>query len=400
MIPTIYLKAVLIVCAVLWCEPAVGNAETDLDGPVGRTGSPSAEPGANLQADPAENRPAARAGNPPAPQEPPVALEHFYKGVSWVGGRWQMPENALAEARELGIEWLALTPFGWMENHTTPSVRLNRRGRFWGETDQGLRTTARKARELGFRLMLKPHLWLTRPVDDGWVGTIGFDTEAEWRQWEADYRTFILHYAELAQAEEVDILCIATELSSPVRTRPHFWKSLIREIRTVYTGKLTYAANWYRDYDVVELWPDLDYIGVNAYFPLTDRTGPSVSEIMTGWKPHIERIGRLSAAHGKPVLFTEVGYKNAPGTTIRPWEWPPRRRRSGDPRQATHRTDQEEQVNAYEALFRSIGQLPWFRGLFIWKWYPDPSRITADRVEFSPQNKAAERVLKRWYSDP
>ena len=363
------LTVVLLACTVLWCGRSVGN-----------DGTP---------------------GNRPAEQDPPFALENFYKGVSWVGGRWKMPENALPEARGLGIEWLALTPFGWMENHTTPSVRMNRRGRFWGETDQGLRTTARKARELGFRLMLKPHLWLTRPVDDGWVGMIDFETEAEWRQWEADYRTFILHYAELAQAEDMAVLCIATELSNPVRSRPEFWKSLIKEIRTVYSGKLTYAANWYRDYDVVELWPDLDYIGVNAYFPLTDRTGPSVSDIMSGWKPHIEQIGRLSAAHDKPVLFTEVGYKNTPGTTIRPWEWPPRRRRrSGDPQPETHSVDQEEQVNAYEALFRSVGQLPWFRGLFIWKWYPNASRITVDRVEFSPQNKEAERVLKRWYSAP
>ena len=371
-----YLKAVLIVCAVLWCEPAAWNVAASA------------------------KRTAEQAADRSGAQEPPFALDNFYKGVSWVGGRWEMPEHPLPGAREMGIEWLSLTPFGWMENHTTPSVRLNRRGRFWGETDQGLRTTARKARELGFRLMLKPHLWLTRPVDDGWIGTIDFDTEAEWRQWEADYRTFILHYAELAQEEDMAILCIATELSNPVRSRPHFWKSLIRDIRAVYTGKLTYAANWYRDYEVIELWPHLDYIGVNAYFPLTDRNGPSVSEIISGWKPHIESIGRLSEEHGKPVLFTEVGYKNAPGSTIRPWEWPPRRRRSGDQQMETHPVDQDEQVNAYEALFRSVGQLPWFRGLFIWKWYPNATRVTADRIEFSPQNKEAERVLKRWYADP
>ena len=379
------LASVLLACAVLWIGGSGGYA--------GPADSSTAVPVESSPAEPADSRPAA--------QDPPFVLENVYKGVSWVGGRWEMPENALPAAQELGIEWLSLTPFGWMDNHRTPAVRMNRRGRFWGETDHGLRTTARKARELGFRLMLKPHIWLTRPVDDGWIGVIDFDTEEEWLKWEADYRTFILHYAELAQAEDMEILCIATELSNPVRTRPQFWKSLIREIRTVYSGKLTYAANWYRDYDVVDIWPDLDYIGVNAYFPLTDRSGPSVSEIMTGWKPHIERIGRLAEAHGKPVLFTEVGYKNAPGTTIRPWEWPPRRRRrSVEPPPVNYQVDQDEQVNAYEALFRSVGQLPWFRGLFIWKWYPDSSRITEERIEFSPQNKEAERVLHQWYSAP
>ena len=382
MTPIRCLGFLLLVCAVLWCDRLAAQ------------GLPAEQDRLAAQGLPAEQ-------DRLAAQEPPYALKDVYKGVSWVGGRWEMPEDALPEARELGIEWLALTPFGWMENHTTPSVRLNRRGRFWGETDQGLRTTARKARELGFRLMLKPHLWLTRPVDDGWIGMIDFTTEAEWRRWEADYRTFILHYAELAQAEDMDILCIATELSNPVRSRPRFWKSLIAEIRTVYNGKLTYAANWHGDYDVVELWPHLDYIGVNAYFPLTDRHGPSITEIMSGWEPHIENIGRLADTHGKPVLFTEVGYKNSPGSTIRPWEWPPRRRnRRGEANPEVHRVDPDEQVNAYEALFRSVGKVPWFRGLFIWKWYPDASRITEDRIEFSPQNKEAERVLRRWYAVP
>ncbi len=382
---TRYLFIILLACAVLLSDRAGGRAEST----------------ARHSAEASESRPAVQNESRPAVQVPPIAQENFYKGVSWVGGRWEMPGNALPDARELGIEWLALTPFGWMDNHTTPSVRMNRSGRFWGETDQGLRTTARKARELGFRLMLKPHLWLTRPVDGAWIAMIDFDTEAEWRAWEADYRAFILHYAELAQAEDMAILCIATELSNPVRSRPAFWKSLIEEIRRVYTGRLTYAANWYRDYDVVELWPDLDYIGVNAYFPLTDRNGPSISEIMSGWKPHIERIGRLSEEHGKPVLFTEVGYKNAPGSTIRPWEWPPRwPRRRDETQPERHPVDQDEQVNAYEALFRSVGQLPWFRGLFIWKWYPNASRITIDRIEFSPQNKEAEQVLKRWYAEP
>ncbi len=374
---TRYLTIVLVACAILWCDRVGGYAES----------------AANRLVEPTENRPAA--------QETPFALENFYKGVSWVGGRRAMPDSALVEARDMGIEWLSLTPFGWMDNHQSASVRLNRQGRLWGETDTGLRTTARKAHEMGFRLMLKPHIWITRPVDDGWIGVIDFDTEAEWLRWETDYRTFILHYAELAQAEDMAILCIATELSNPVRSRPRFWKSLIKDIRKVYSGKLTYAANWFRDYDVVEFWSHLDYIGVNAYFPLTDRTGPSVSEIMMGWEPHIEQIGRLSVAHGKPVIFTEVGYKNSPGSTIRPWEWPPRTRRwSGETQPDSHPVDQDEQVNAYEALFRSVGQLPWFRGLFIWKWYPNASRITEDRVEFSPQNKEAERVLKRWYSDP
>ncbi|MBM3263985.1 MAG: hypothetical protein FJY97_11250 [candidate division Zixibacteria bacterium] len=317
-------------------------------------------------------------------------LKNFYRGVAWVGGRNPISEEALTDAAANGIEWIAQTPFGWMEHHRSPHIQLNPNPFLWGEADEGLRVTTRMVHDMGIKVMLKPHIWLRRPVDEGWIGEIDFPTEEEWQQWEADYRTFILHYARLAQEENIEILCIATELSNPVRSRPVFWKTLIGEIRKTYSGKLTYAANWYRDYDETQIWADLDYIGINAYFPLTEKVRPSVEEISAGWTPLIDRIGQMSEQFGKPMLFTEVGYKNVEGTTVRPWEWP--RQMEGAV------VDNTEQANAYEAMFQSFGRQDWFRGAFIWKWYPVRSRLAPDRVEFSPQNKQAEQTLKRWYS--
>ena len=60
--------------------------------------------------------------------------------------------------------------------------------------------------------------------------------------------------------------------------------------------------------------------------------------------------------------------------------------------------DEAEQANAYEALFRSVGALSWFRGVFIWDWYPNPDRMSADRITFSPQNKKGAEVLRKWYT--
>ena len=335
----------------------------------------------------------------PPIQKPSFALKNFNKGVSWVGGQRPIPDSALEAAQDLGINWLGLTPFGFMVDHKSPSIRLNYRPKSKSKYDRALRETIKKAKKIGFRVMLKPHLWLTNSVEKGWIGIINFKSVAEWQQWERDYTKFILHYARLAQEEGVNIFCIATELSKPVRSRPFYWKALIAEVRKVYSGKLTYAANWHEDYDLINLWLDLDYIGINAYFPLTDQEAPSVSDIIAGWKPHIDRISQLSHQYSKPVIFTEVGYKNSPGTTIRPWEWPKNNRQAitkvgaGD-----HDLGQKEQVNAYEALFRTVGNLSWFRGLFIWKWFSNPDHITQTLIEFSPQNKEAEQVLKRWYS--
>lgn len=292
--------------------------------------------------------------------------------------------------RANGVEWIAQNPFGWMESQNSPHLQLSPDGFLWGETDAGIRLTTQKAHEHGMKVMLKPHVWLRRPTTEGWIGEIDFLSEADWQSWEADYRTFILHYAELAAQENIELFCVATELSNPVRSRPLFWKALVADIRKVYSGKLTYAANWYRDYDEITLWQDLDFIGVNAYFPLSDKVNPTLEEIQEGWKPIVDKIKTLAESFQKPVLFTEIGYKNVKGTFIRPWEWPQRDDNS--------EISNEEQALGYQALFLTFGKVPWFRGMFIWKWYPNSGRVTPDRVEFSPQNKSAEQVLKRWYT--
>ena len=61
---------------------------------------------------------------------------------------------------------------------------------------------------------------------------------------ETSYKDYILTYAKAAEELNAEMLCIGTELEQFVIERPNFWKKLIREIRNVYKGKLTYAANW------------------------------------------------------------------------------------------------------------------------------------------------------------
>ena len=87
--------------------------------------------------------------------------------------------------------------------------------------------------------------------------------------------------------------------------------------------------------------------------------------------------------HDKPVLFTEVGYRSIAGAAIAPWDWTVRQP-----------LDMQEQADAYEALFRTFWDRPWFAGVYIWNWVPDHDRTGGARDDqFSPQNKPAEAVL-------
>lgn len=285
------------------------------------------------------------------------------------------------------VDWIALTPFGWQLRYNKPEIELRTTDVLWSESDEGLRQIAAAAHTRGIKILLKPHIWLIEEVPDQWRGTISFISEVEWQRWESDYRNFVLHYARLAAAADIEMLSIGVELHFPIRQRPAFWHSLIAEVRSVYAGQLTYGANWYREYEEVSFWDELDYIGVHAYFPLTQAMNASVADLEKGWEKHLQEIESLQRRHDKPVLFTEIGYRSVAGTAIAPWDWTVRLP-----------LDMQEQVDAYEALFRTFWDKPWFAGVYIWNWTPDHSRAGGTRDDqFSPQNKPAEAVLARWF---
>ena len=85
--------------------------------------------------------------------------------------------------------------------------------------------------------------------------------------------------------------------------KANFWNHLIKEIKKVYTGKLTYAANW-DNYENVTFWKKLDYSGIDAYFPLSDAKTPSLQNCFIGWESHFKMIKNLSKEVNKPVIFT------------------------------------------------------------------------------------------------
>lgn len=68
----------------------------------------------------------------------------------------------------------------------------------------------------------------------------------------------------------------------------------------------------------MNFWDALDYIGVDAYFPLTDHINPTVEEIKAGWAPIMESLQETSARFDKKIIFAEVGYASFDGAPIAP----------------------------------------------------------------------------------
>ena len=101
------------------------------------------------------------------------------------------------------------------------------------------------------------------------------------------------------------------------------WRSLVRSIRSIYRGQLTYAAN-FDHYREVTFWDALDVVGINAYFTLrsepSDRA-PRAAELSSAWTTVFDEIAafRAQADLEQPVLFTELGYTQRRNSTVHPW---------------------------------------------------------------------------------
>ena len=311
-----------------------------------------------------------------------AAPDRFQRGVCWVAGRG-VGEEDFEPLSRIHASWISQTPFGWQREPGDTVIEVTTSGHvLWGESDEGLIETTRLAHARGIKVLLKPHLWLRR----SWPGEIAMRGEQDWRAWFASYRRFLLHYADLAERTGIEALAVGTELGGTTR-REAEWRALIAEVRGRYRGSLTYCANWSEDVEHVAFWDALDWIGVQAYYPLAETPAPAVEDLLAGWRKPIATLKALSERTGRPVIFTEVGYHALDTAASRPWEW-----------RLVGRPSEETQARCYQALFRVAQANPWLRGIYIWKWFPHHDRAGGPRrTDYTPQGKAAEQVLEREY---
>jgi hypothetical protein len=243
-------------------------------------------------------------------------------------------------------------------------------------SDAGIASIVEQAHALHLNVVLKPQIDV---LSGAFRGTIGETfTPDQWSAWFVSYRRFISHYATLAQHLGVEQFVVGTELTEASQHAPE-WKSLISTIRSKYSGPLTYAANYGSEVEDITWWNDLNYIGVDAYYPLDS------SEPDYGWSPYLQQLAALAKQWGKPILLTEIGYRSVAGSVSEPWNFA-----------LTGPVDTQTQSSAYAAAFRAFASKRWFAGMYWWAWSPQlPNGPTDDG--YSPQNKPAEKQLLAWY---
>ena len=305
-------------------------------------------------------------------------------GISFVASSKKVTQEHIDPVIKINANHASVMPFGFVKNLNHPEVQYNSERQWYGESKEGVKQYIRKLHENNIQVMLKPQIWVWQGE---YTGHIQMHSEEEWKVFEDTYRNFIIEFAKVAQDSQVKIFCIGTELEQFIILRPEYWTSLISEIKEVYTGKLTYAANW-DEYKRVPFWNQLDYIGVDAYFPISEKETPTLEEAQLGWNPWKKEMKALSHSVNKKILFTEYGYRSVNYTGKEPWD--SNRDKSG--------VNLEAQNNATKALFEEIWNEDWFAGGYVWKWFLEYDKVGGlENNMFTPQNKPVEDIIRGYY---
>jgi hypothetical protein len=295
----------------------------------------------------------------------------FQRGISFIRDGVEAyhpkPTAEMFEAiRNYAIDSVAVVPYGLYRMNST-EVALTREG----DEDALYIALIKVAHSQNIRVMLKPQLWV---VPGMFPGAIKIDDPAAKAKWFESYTRFILHWARIAERGHADIFVVGTELEK-LSTDSAQWRNIVQQVRQVYKGPITYAANQGPDFENIDWWDSLDYIGLNEYYPLPDTL--DFTEV-------INKINKVRQRFPMPVLLTEVGFASVANSHREPWSEPRR-----DP-------DFEHQRRCYEALMKAFWPQPWFYGMYPWKLSAHGDVGPQDR-SLTPWKKPAIEVLARYY---
>ena len=312
-------------------------------------------------------------------------------GISYAryySGSYQSADADLAveELAATGAEWVnfVVTQFQFDLNSTNiyPTVST--------PTDDDLVHIINKAKSLGLKVSLKPHVDL-QSDNSLWRGNIGTSfNEFQWNAWFNTYNDFIGHYADLAHANGVDQMIIGTELRKTV-VREAEWRGVISNIKSRYNGKLTYSANHGGEETSIQWWDAVDYIGISSYYNLTTLTDPTVAQLKAGWQTHLTTLENLSQTFNKPILLTEIGYRSSDGNNTHPWCHPLHSAC------ANEGLDLQEQADTYQAMFEVFMPKPWFAGVLAWGWDARASDSGPCDTGYSVYDKPAENIIRQYF---
>lgn len=294
----------------------------------------------------------------------------------------------LDELPELGVTHVAIFVKMFQPDVGSPAPA---RHPLRSTSDRELRDRIAGARRLGLQVALVPIVELERRERDDWRGKL---RPPSWPRWFAGYRRELLHWARLAEDAGASLLSVGSELSSS-EAQATLWRETIAAARTVFSGDLTYSANW-DHYEGFPAWGALDYIGLSGYYELWKRDAPvepTLEALQAAWAKQRRALAGWRHMRGlsQPLVFVEVGYTSLDGCARTPWDYT---QGGGQQGGGKRDLDLEEQLLCYQAFANAWAGAPELAGTFFYEWWGDGGRRDGN---YTPRGKPALEVLQAFY---
>ncbi len=296
-------------------------------------------------------------------------------GYSGSDANWQVGLNEIQQ--QTGAGWVEMMIQLYQDYQGSTYVHIGAAT----PAPQSLAAGIRTAHSMGLRVFIVPLLGVLH--GQPWGGAIHFAGYSQAHAWFASYWRALQPYMAAASDASAEQFAIGTELSALELADSSLWYSLLASARATFHGELTYDVNWSTLGSEPRGWmrdPRLSYLGVSEYAPLAGGTWRlSAEQIGAVWQQRfLPSLEALSSAVGKPVLLSEIGYRNARDALYRPWDHSSRARQ-----------DPELQASAYNQALRAVYGTPSIAGIFFWAWSVD---------QFAPNGLPAAQVLRTYYS--
>ena len=298
-------------------------------------------------------------------------LAYSNQDANWQKGLREIQDQTDAHWIAMTINFTQLSPSSTQVQiaENTPTVQAVAEG-------------IHEARAMGYHVFVQP--LITVQGRDSWAGNIHFTTEQRAQSWFDSYWQTFAPYIKVAAQAGAEELALGTEYER-LTIWTDQWNQLITRAHTIFNGALTYDINWTSLTTPVSPWMRnqlLSHIGISTYISLTNvpqRLQPG--GIAQLWREKIgTALDALSVEIGKPVLISEIGYRNSPDALYQP-----------EARQILPGTDPEEQAAAYNAALQNVKGDPHIAGIFFWAWSLPP---------YQPNGEPASQVVSYWYQSP
>ncbi len=330
----------------------------------------------------------------------------------------EQPREWFDYLRKQNVNWVGVSPVWHLRSRAddtvfpAPAGGLNK-GALQSWSDDDLRRFIRRLRCQGFHVYLALAVF-SDSVDGQYHRYEYWPTE----NFKQSYTEYVLHYARMAEEENVELLGIGTEMDTAIHVSQAEWlKELLRQVRAVYKGAVTYDQHysavqhegrtfsepdpqyWWQLAGVPsDIWTlDFDYIGLSVYDIAARAGAPNdVADLTSRLQAFFEQVEAAHRKYGKPVLFLEFGQPNLDPALL------------GKPDTETFmkapvQAGYQLQTDFFTSFFSIADKYDWLQGGFIWEYWvmsnDECQTATCRSVNFTARGKPAEAVIRDYYAE-